>query len=155
MSGRDDRKDKKSCRGCVKGYVFSLDALLAFILIILSVTATSIQTLTHAENDLIYSEEIDSIVDVLIKDGTMQAMQKNDIRKGFERLISKPYESRAETEYYTFDGSSFILDTKIETGPAVPRNVAVFSNKKFFLIYSGTTISRYGVINYWVWPNEE
>lgn len=137
----------------MKGYIFSLDALLAMLLFISSAALLPVLFSLDEQpsTSLISINEANDVVNVLLKNNVFQGMIKQDIQKQLVKLMPKGLKNRVEVKTYTKAGSTFTLSQTVTIGGAVPGNTFVYKGKKFFLTFSGKRISRYGEIDYWVW----
>jgi hypothetical protein len=93
--------------GRSKGFIFSMDAILAVVLLMMFLIAFSFFSSRALENPytlLVLQKQADDAVIVLDKTGTLGMMDRDDIEKELDNILIRSLAWNMHMEYYNYSG---------------------------------------------------
>ena len=125
-----------------KGFIITLDALIAAFLLILVLIFIQFFTARALEDKLSIIQPLHIVSDAvtyLDHNSTLQTKDKTLIQNTLQSLLPSDTPARIQIIYST--------NETIDIGEEIPKGVFIAGGKRYF-----QTTTGYGVARYWVWP---
>jgi len=141
-----------------RGYIFSIDAALAAIVVTLVLWSTVWEMdLPRALPEVQIERLASDALDVRIADGTLASMDRALIESGFRELLPSNRKFRLQIMSYSYSGG-FVQTGSVVAGEDIgvmedPETEAAlpYRTTRNFLTFSGDSIDRYYRVTLWVW----
>ncbi len=131
--------------GKTKGFIFTLDTIIAAFILIIVLFLVHFFTARAVEDKLAIIQPLNTVSDTITfleLNGTLQTHDKTLIQNGLQATLPQNINTRIQLSYSA-------NTTTIDLGTETPSGVFVATGKRYFW-----TGSDYGVARFWVWPRE-
>lgn len=154
------KKQKLNLRYGNKGFIFSLDALLAVLLTIVILTIANYMILKGGEERLSEFQLIKSqgdLISVLDLSGDLDSLDPRIINNSIREQLPERYGFRVNITFQRLDRftGEFQMGPvmSFETGDTIEEGKFISTGKRFFLsrIGIGNNLNAFGVARYWIW----
>lgn len=140
------KKQSWNLRSTRKGYILSVDIILAIAVVTVLLTVSFYYAYRSSEDTfarLQITRTGSDILAVLDYDNDLSTLNQNTIRNAMNRLLPTNYNMRIEI---TPDiGDSFVI------GDPLPIKSFIASGRRVFVVKSGGEITDYGIAQFWIW----
>ncbi|MFH1751611.1 MAG: hypothetical protein ABH821_01585 [archaeon] len=142
-----------------KGFVLSIDALLAvgiFILLSYLVFYHSFEARSNPEAVLMLQQNFNDSLDLMDKERILQSMNESLISSQLDSVLSSQYGWKLKIQEFKYSHNNFELEKEIILGQEnLDLNlVDVARGRRLFLSFDNNTIEYYYNAEYWAWLNE-
>ena len=138
-----------------RGFVFSLDAALAVIVLSLALSALFFLTSQSQESaapQLMLKRLAGDSLALLDANGTFASMNSTLINSTLAAALPQQYSFNLSVEYYNYTNSSgFVSHMNISAGSQFPDGQDSAESSRIFLVYNSTGPQQYGVAAIRVW----
>lgn len=132
--------------GKTKGFVLTLDMLIAATILIIVIAFTTYISANTAEDKLAIIQPsyiISDAINFLDNNQTLQTKNPETIENALNTMVPASFSYRIQI---TYSKSS----TAIDIGNEIQKGVFVSTGKHYF--YSGN--NELGIVRYWIWPKQ-
>jgi len=139
-----------------KGFVFSLDAAFALLLILSAFFAADFflfKAETSGWPNLSNKRQAEDIMFLMDRGDVLQSMDSNKVQDFIDNALIKNLDMRVELQTFSYTDNNFVLQQTVNVGPSVPSDRDIIKGRRLFLIFDDVnlTVDRYGNAEYWVW----
>lgn len=142
--------------GGSKGFVFSLDAALALLLVLGTFFAANFfvfEAQTEGWSRLSIKRQAEDIMFLLDRTQTLQSLDSETVQNFVDDILTNNLQMHIDIQTFSFQDNNFVLDTVVSVGPDPPGDRDVIEGRRLFLIFDDVNlvVSRYGNAEYEVW----
>ena len=139
-----------------RGFIFSMDAALAVIVLSLSFSALFFlapQSQENAAPSLTLKRLAGDSLSLLDSSGSLSSMNETLMNSTLAASLPPQFAFNLTVEYYNYSGSGFLSSQNITTGSAFPVGQDSAISSRVFLVYdnSSGTPKHYGLAKIRVW----
>ncbi len=135
-----------------KGFVFSMDATFALIIVVFILTMANIYLILGNQAtsiDVQTNKYGDDIIKILDEQGTLQTLNQATINTALQTLVPVNYDVSISVKCKRYPSGT---EETITAGSSVPTDKDVFSGTRIFIITNAdTTQEKYCSSRYWIW----
>ena len=139
-----------------KGFVFTLDALLAVIVLLMAAgtySALAPQLETSSSSYLLEKKQADDLLAVLDRTGELQSQNFTRMADAISSIVTSSTAWNLTVDYYAYSaGGGFSLNSTNSTGEAYSQAKSFAVSDRVFVYVANDSVSRYGVARMVIWP---
>ena len=139
-----------------KGFIFTLDALLAVVVLLVAVGAYSAlapQVEKSASFYLLDKKQADDLLAVLDRTGDLQSQNATRMESAISSLVTNSTAWNLTVDYYAYSaGGGFSLNSTSSAGEDYSRVKSFAVSDRVFLSIANDSVGRYGVARMVLWP---
>lgn len=138
-----------------RGYVITLDAAFALLLLGLAIGIMGYFALDH-ETELAGVRNagvlMDDAVALMDEKNLLRTVDEDIISGEFEKVLPEHHKWRVKIEQYSYssDTGAFTLENTVDFNSGVIGNLSEAHGRRFFLTYNGGDVERFNNMEYWV-----
>ena len=138
-----------------KGFIFTLDALLAVIVLLMAAGTYSMaapQLEKSASSYLLEKKQADDLLAVLDRTGDLQSQNFTQMASAVNSIVTSSTAWNLTVDYYTYSAGGFTLNSTNSTGETYSQATSFAVSDRVFVYVANGSVSRYGVARMVLWP---
>ena len=137
-----------------KGFVFTLDAAFAILILIILMATFSFFSSQAEENPyplIILKMQANDVLAVLDKHGDLGSRDIARINESMQETLTPTLNRHMEIEYYNYSKKFYYLET-VDFGSNYSEIEELVLAEREFLVFENDTVAYYGIARLRVWP---
>jgi len=137
-----------------KGFVFTLDAAFAILVMIILLATFSFFSSQAEENPyplIILKKQANDVLVVLDKHGDLGSRNITRINASMQETLTPTLNRHMEIEYYNYSKKFYYLET-VDFGSNYSGIEELVLAEREFLVFENGTVAYYGIARLRVWP---
>jgi len=137
-----------------RGFVFTLDALLAVVVLLGAASGLylfSSSSEESASDQLLFKRQGEDLLALLDRQGDLASMNSTRINATLNSVVPANLEWQLAIDYYTYGNSGFSKNTSLSLGANFTATKVYSASERAFLVLSGRFASYYGIARMTVW----
>ena len=137
-----------------KGFVFTLDALLAVVLLLSAASGFymfAASSEESASDQLLFKRQGEDLLSVLDLQGDLASMNASRINSTLNSVVAANLEWQLSIDYYKYADSGFSKNASITLGSNFTTAKIYSASERAFLAVNGGSASYYGIARMTVW----
>jgi hypothetical protein len=137
-----------------KGFVFTLDATFAVVIMLILLATFSFFSAEAEENPyplLILKKQANDVLTVMDKNGDLESMNISRVNASLQETLTPTLNRHMQIEYYNYSKKFYYLET-VDFGSNYSGIDELVLAERDFLVFENGTVKYYGVARLRVWP---
>ena len=136
-----------------KGFVFSLDAMLSIVIVIIALTAIyflSAEVKQDSLSQLVFKKQADDLLISLDKAGDLATLNSTFINNSINSTVPSSLQWKMEINYYNYS-NGFVLAGNLSFQKNTSNGTSSVTSQREFLVFQNSRIKNYGTARLTLW----
>ncbi len=139
-----------------KGFVFSLDAMLAVVILIIALIAVyflSAEAKLDSFSQIVLKKQADDLLISLDKVGDLATLNSTFINNSINNTVSSSLQWKMDINYYNYSNNSngFVLAGSLSFQKNASSGTSSVTSQREFIVFQNNRISNYGTARLTLW----